>query len=273
MKDMDEIIIKNLEVYARHGVFPEENALGQRFIVNARLEMDLMEAGKGDILEKTVNYADICHDIDSFMKENTFKLIEAAAHELSEMLLVSYCRIKKVALEIQKPWAPIGLPLESVGVRIERGRHRAYLSIGSNMGDRKKYLDNAVSRLDADKYIVVDRVSSYIETKPYGKTDQGDFLNAALLITTLYSPAQLLERIHEIEAAEGRVRAQRWGERTLDIDIIFYDDLVMDSNELILPHIDMENRRFVLEPMNEIAPGLVHPLYKKTMKKMLEEIT
>ena len=102
--------------------------------------------------------------------------------------------------------------------------------------------------------------------------EQGDFLNGCLCIETLFTPGELLCKLHEIEAATGRVREIHWGPRTLDLDIIFYDDLVYEDDELIIPHVDMENRRFVLEPMAEIAPNLRHPILKKTMVQLLQAL-
>lgn len=269
---MDYILIENLEVYANHGVFKEENALGQKFIVSAKLYLELEEAGKNDDLEMTVNYAKVCEFITSYLKNNTFKLIEAAADHVSKELLLKFSQVTAVDLSIKKPWAPIGLPLEYVSVNISRKWHEAYLSIGSNMGDKKQYLDNAVRSLGAGD-VLVEKVSDYIETKAYGVTDQDDFLNGAVKIRTLLSPMDLLDKINIIEIENGRVRKEHWGPRTLDIDILFYDDLIVDNEKLTIPHIDMANREFVLKPMCQLNKFYIHPVYQKTVSKMYEELT
>lgn len=269
---MDYILIENLEVYANHGVFKEENALGQKFIVSAKLYLELEEAGKNDDLEMTVNYAKVCEFITSYLKNNTFKLIEAAADHVSKELLLKFSQVTAVDLSIKKPWAPIGLPLEYVSVNISRKWHEVYLSIGSNMGDKKQYLDNAVRSLGAGD-ILVEKVSDYIETKAYGVTDQDDFLNGAVKIRTLLSPMDLLDKINRIEIENGRVRKEHWGPRTLDIDILFYDDLIVDNEKLTIPHIDMANREFVLKPMCQLNKFYIHPVYQKTVSKMYEELT
>lgn len=269
---MDKIKIQDLEVFAKHGVFQEENVLGQKFLVNAVLYTDTRKAGKTDQIVDSTNYGEVSHFITNFMTENTYKLIEAVAEHLAEAILLQFPLIKKVDLEIKKPWAPIGLPLKYVSMEIERGWHQVYLSIGSNMGEKERYLDTAVETLKQLKSIQNVRVSDYIETKPYGGVEQDVFLNGAVALETFLSPVELLEALHEIEATAKRERLVHWGPRTLDLDIVFYDDMMMDSAELIIPHIDMQNRTFVLEPLAQLCPGKVHPVLKKTVKQMLDEL-
>lgn len=281
---MDKIKIENMEIFARHGVYPEENKLGQKFLVSAVLHTDIRKAGKTDDLNATINYGEICRLMDTFMKEHTFSLIERAAESMAEELLLHIPGLEKVEIEVKKPWAPIGLPLESVSVEILRQWHTAYIALGSNMGDRKALLDQAVSSLGAlPGYPVrdgqgrtvaakaVEKVSRYYETAPYGVTDQADFLNACLRLRTLLTPEELLETLHRVEQEAGRERIIRWGPRTLDLDLIFYDDLVLESDDLCIPHVEMHKRRFVLEPLCEIAPYKRHPIYGKTVQEMLAD--
>ena len=177
-----------------------------------------------------------------------------------------------MCLEIKKPWAPIGLPLKTVSVKIQRGWHTAYIALGSNLGDREQYIKDAVKALDTVRGCSVEKVSSLIETPPYGVTDQADFLNGCLKLQTLLTPGELLTELHRIEQAAGRERVIRWGPRTLDLDIIFYDDLVWENDDLCIPHVEMHKRLFVLEPLCEIAPYKRHPVYGKTVWEMKEEI-
>lgn len=270
---MDEIKIKDLEVFAHHGVFPEENELGQKFLVSAVLYVDARDAGRYDRLSDSIHYGEVCQIIDKYMKEHTYKLIESVAEALAETLLLLYAQyLKKVKIEIKKPWAPIGLPLETVSVEIERGWHTVYIALGSNMGDKKKYLDDAVKTLESYKECHVEKSSSWITTEPYGVTNQDEFLNGCLKLRTLLIPEELLEKLHEIEKKAGRERTIHWGPRTLDLDILFYDDLVYGTEELCIPHVDMKNREFVLRPLCEIAPYMHHPVTGKTVKEMLEEL-
>jgi len=268
---MDEIRIKELEVYAYHGVYPEENEKGQSFYVNAILHTDTREAGLKDDLQLSTNYGEVCHFITDWMQSHTCKLIESVAEQMAEALLLNFDLIKRIELEIRKPDAPIGLPFQSVSVRIERAWHRVYLSVGSNMGDKNAFLRDGIQKLRENRLIRVLLESSYLVTKPYGGVEQDDFLNAALAIETILSPEELLTFLHEVEEEAGRKRLVHWGPRTLDLDIVFYDKMIYESERLILPHVDMHNRYFVLKPLSEIAPNLRHPILLKTVTELLNE--
>ena len=122
------------------------------------------------------------------------------------------------------------------------------------------------------KEIVVEKVSGYLVTEPYGGVEQDEFLNGVLKLRTLLTPEELLDRLHELEAAANRERIIHWGPRTLDLDILFYDNEIIDTPDLHIPHIDMENRDFVLKPMDEIAPYYRHPVLNKTIHQLLNEL-
>ena len=268
----DEIHIENLEFYAHHGVFPEETRLGQKFVLSLTMYVNSRAAGKADDLEMSVDYGAVSHFITEYMQKNTFKLIEAAAEHLAEELLGRYPLLEGLELELKKPWAPIGLPVEYVSVKINRFWHRAFLGLGSNLGDKKAYLDYAVEALRGEDGCRVEQVSDYLVTEPYGGVEQDDFLNACLELRTFFSPEELLERLHRIEQGAHRERVIRWGPRTLDLDILMYDDLVLDSSQLTIPHQEMHMRDFVLKPLSQIAPNLRHPIYRKTVSQMLKEL-
>lgn len=267
---MDQIIIENLKVFAYHGVYPEENEKGQNFYVNAILETDTRKAGISDDLDLSTNYGEVCIFLNNYLKEQTYKLIEAVAENAAEALLLRFPLVRRVTLEIRKPEAPIALPFESVSVKIVRGWHKTYLSCGSNMGDKKAHLDSAVKALRADVKCRVLRVSDWIVTAPYGGVEQDDFLNGAIELETLYTPEALLEKLHEIENSHGREREIHWGPRTLDLDILLYEDCIMYTDDLIIPHADMQNRYFVLKPLAQIAPYERHPLLGQSIGRMYE---
>lgn len=269
---MDQIKIENLEVYAHHGVFQEEKEKGQKFYINATLEMDLRTAGKTDDLTASTHYGEVALLLHEKMTEKSYDLIERAAEVCAEAVLLKFPLVRNITLEIRKPEAPIPLPFESVSVVIHRGWKRAYVAIGSNMDDSREHLDGAVEALRADSQIRVLKVASYIVTEPYGDVEQDDFLNSAVAIETLYSPEELLNRLHEIEADHGRERKIHWGPRTLDMDILLYEDVVMFTPNLTIPHMDMHNRAFVLWPMTEIAPYEKHPVLGQTMKQLLKQL-
>ncbi len=269
---MDRITIQNLEVFANHGVFPEENKLGQKFLVSAELLGDTRKAGVSDELKHSIHYGLVAGEITSYMKAHTKKLIEAAAEELAEHLLFTFPLMKGIVLEIKKPWAPVGLPLETVSVKIERSWHKAYVAFGSNMGDRRAHIEAGIQVLKEEKRIRLGRISDMIVTEPYGGVEQEEFLNGCLELDTLLTPHELLEVLHEAERREKRERLIHWGPRTLDLDLLFYGNEILETEELAVPHPEIEKRLFVLEPLAQIAPYKVHPVLNKRVKTLLEEL-
>lgn len=269
---MDKITIKNLEIFAYHGVLDFEKEKGQKFIVSAELFLDLRDAAMTDNLRKTVDYGEVCKDISNIATSCKYDLIEALAWNIATTILLKYDMIKEIHIKISKPEAPIPMNFDTVCVDITVGRHTVYLGIGSNLGDKEAYLDYAVDQLNRDEYIRVNKVSEYINTKPYGEVEQDDFLNGCLEVETLYSPEELLAVIHDIEQGAGRKRLIHWGPRTLDIDILLYDrEIVMEEN-LVIPHPEMAKREFVLEPLSMIAPYAFHPGYNKSVSVLYEEL-
>ncbi len=269
---MDEIRIENLEVYAYHGVLEEENKNGQTFYINAVLYTDLRKAGLQDDLTLSTHYGEVSHLINTCLKENTFQLIETVAEFTAEQILLKFPLIRKVSLEIRKPQAPIGLPFESVSVKIERGWKKAYLAVGSNIGDKNGYIKEAIEKMKKNPKIRNVKTSGLIITKPYGGVKQDDFLNGAVELQTLYMPYELLHFLQKTEAEAGRERKIHWGPRTLDLDILFYEELISDDQELIVPHPDIQNREFVLKPLSELCPYYRHPILGKTVVQMLNEL-
>ena len=266
---MDHIQIKELEVFANHGVLKQENELGQNFFVSVDLTVDTSKAAESDDIEDAVNYVEVAELIHSETKRNTFQLIEHLAGHLAEQILLTFPLVKSLSLRIDKPWAPIRLPLKTVSVEIQRGWHTVCLGIGSNMGDKHANLDQALEILAADEHNQLVKVSDYIVTEPVGGVEQDDFLNGAVVMQTLYTPQQILDQIGVIEKKLDRVRTIHWGPRTIDVDILLYDDEVVVEENLIIPHPEMCNRRFVLEPLDQIAPYRVHPICSKTIHELL----
>lgn len=269
---MDQIIVEDLQVYAYHGVYPQENEEGQNFYVSVNMDTDTRAVGLSDDLELSTNYGEVCRFLHSFLREHTYKLIETAAEKCAEALLLQFPRVRQVTLELKKPEAPITIPFGSVSVKIVRGWRRAYIACGSNMGDRKAHLEAALFVLRQDPKCRVCCVSDWMETTPYGGVEQGDFLNGAFSIETLYTPEELLEVLQGIEKGENRERKVRWGPRTLDLDILLYEGRVMASESLTIPHLDMQNRDFVLKPLAQIAPYEIHPVLGKSIAELYAEL-
>ena len=147
----------------------------------------------------------------------------------------------------------------------------AYIALGSNLGDKEKNLRRALLLLTQQGVEVV-RVSSFLSTEPYGVTDQPQFLNAVACVRTSLAPLALLDVLLATELAMGRVRLRHWGERNIDLDLLLYEDVVLDTPRLHLPHPDMQNRDFVLLPLAEIAPELKHPTLQKTIWELKENL-
>ena len=268
----DCIMIDNLVVFANHGVLKEEKTMGQKFVISLRLYADLYPAAISDDLSKALNYAEICAFVTEFTQRNRCALIESAAVNIADALLRKYSSLLRVEIILKKPWAPIGLPLDQAAVHLTRIRHRAYIGAGSNIGDKKAYLDFAVNELKSDRNCIVNKVSSYIVTAPVGGVEQDDFLNACFEIDTIYSPHELLDKLHEIENKAGRTREIHWGPRTLDLDILLYDEIMYHDDTLTIPHPLMHERAFVLQPLTEIAPHAKNPVIGECAVRMLERI-
>ena len=149
----------------------------------------------------------------------------------------------------------------------------AFVALGSNLGDRRGALEGAVAALAGTHGVAVRKVSSFHETEPVGgPPGQGLFLNAAAVLETSLDPFGLLQVLREIEERFGRTRTVRWGERTLDLDLLLFDDRVVDTPELTVPHPRLTERRFVLEPLAEVAPDTIEPVTRRTIIDLLADL-
>lgn len=148
--------------------------------------------------------------------------------------------------------------------------HIVYLALGTNLGNRLANLRAAIKSLAPE--IIVLSESKIYETPPWGVENQPDFLNMAVKCETALEPESLLKRLKQIEVQVGREKTFHWGPRVIDLDILFYDDLILESESLIIPHPHLHERAFVLVPLAEIAPGLIHPVLKKNIQELEKEV-
>jgi 2-amino-4-hydroxy-6-hydroxymethyldihydropteridine diphosphokinase len=147
-----------------------------------------------------------------------------------------------------------------------------FLGLGSNLGERVQNIHKAIQRLQLLSSIKLLQQSALIETAPEGRADQHDFINSVIKIETTLAPQELLTYILGVEKSLGRVRKGKWGPRIIDIDILLYDDLVINEKDLIVPHAHLHQRKFVLRSLVELCPDLKHPILKRTMLELLSEL-
>ena len=268
----DKITIKGLSVYAYHGALEEEKKIGQRFYIDANLYIATQKAGLTDNLENSVHYGEVAQKIIEQFTTHSFHLIEAAAEHIAISLLNRFLLLDKVEITVHKPSAPVPLTLESISLTICRQRHEAIIALGSNIGDRKGYLNSAIDALNKTQTCSVKKVSSFLETDPVSHIKQDKFLNAVLLLETYLCPHNLLSLLQDIERAHHRERSVRWGPRTLDLDIIFYDDMIYHDAALNIPHPLSHLRTFVMEPLAEIDPYRIHPRLQRSVVEILESL-
>lgn len=256
---MKEITVTGLTVLAKHGVFAEEKQNAQPFIFDIALDCEIYGAAKSDNLSLTVSYAEVCSLVEKVCKDNSFNLIETLAYECAFAIAENFPLVSRAEVTVSKPCAPMPQKFSSVSVTAVLKRENVVLSVGSSMGDREKILNGLIAAIDGVRGVKVKKVSSFIETPPYGGIAKNNFLNCALLAECLISPRALLAEIHKIEASFKRERKTRWDDRTADIDIIFFGGNIIREEGLSVPHPDYLNRSFVIEPLKEIVPDFVCP--------------
>ena len=269
---MNKLIIQDLEVFAYHGVYEEEKKLGQKFVISLEIWFDMRKVSASDRIEDTLHYKKLCWWIDTFLKERSYDLIETVAVNLCENILMEYSTVERVKVCLKKPWAPIHMPLAYVAAEIERSRHLVYIALGSNLGEREKNLRDALTLLNDNPHCRVIRVSEFRETEPVGYENQGNFINAVAEMETIYSSWKLMKFLLEIETTLKRERIIHLGPRTIDLDILLYDNLILSDSFLTIPHPRMTERLFVMEPICELAPYAIHPILRKTMEQIKSKL-
>ena len=252
----DRIELRGLRALGLCGILPEEGSRAQPLEVDLDIEADLYVPGSSDELGDTIDYSAVCAMVERIITAERFHLLEALATRLAEAALVDERVAGGDGRRAQA--APARAPPPR---HLRRAHHphprpagvtRAFLGLGSNLGDRRALLRSAVDALPD-----VVAVSPLYETDPVGGPDQGAFLNLVVELSTERSARELLAVCAEREAAAERVRVERWGPRTLDVDVLWVDGETVDEPDLVVPHPRMWERRFVLAPLRDLAPDLV----------------
>ena len=266
MSSGDRILLTGIRARGFHGVLPEERAAGQEFVVDLELNLDLAVAAATDRVVATVHYGVLAEAVVAAIGGEPVDLIETLAQRIADVAL-EHDLVDRVVVTVHKPSAPIPVPFGDVAVRIDRERlvtsEPVVIALGTNLGDRTTTLDEAVDALRRLPGLVVDAVSSVHET--VAVTEHGPdperprYGNRVVTGRTALPPEELLGALLRIERAFGRVRTERWGDRTLDLDLIVQGDRTTDRPGLLLPHPRAHERAFVLEPWFEIDPEAVLP--------------
>lgn len=249
------IRLDGLSVFGRHGVLPEETRLGQKFLIDLVVTVDTAMATRHDDYHQAVCYAALCDRVVARVSGEPVQLIETLADRIADDLLAQFPTIAALTVRVNKPGAPIAHPFSMVSVETHRKRSlKVGFSLGCNLGDRAAALSMAVTWLGLVDGIAVEAVSQLYRTAPWGGVDQPDFYNLCVTGRTSLEPHALLRACKEIEARLGRVPGPRWGQRAMDVDLLYLGDRVVDDPVLTLPHPQIAHRAFVLVPLAEIAP-------------------
>ena len=267
---MDQLQIKDLEMFAYHGLFDSEKELGQKFVISATLFYDMTKAATDLDLKASVHYGELCQQWMTWFQEKSEDLIETVAYKLVERTFEEYPFVQEIELELKKPWAPVHLPLETCSVTIHRRKQRAFIALGSNRKDKMANLEQAIEKIQ-DRGIRILKESSVLTTEPWGGVEQDSFANQVLEVETWLPVPVLLEALLTIELEMGRVREVPWGPRLIDLDLLFVEDQVIYTDDLILPHPYIAERLFVLESLQEIAPHFIHPILKQPIRYLYQE--
>ena len=268
-RELDRISLLGLAATGFHGVLPEERRDGQTFRADVVVHVDTRAAAATDDIARTVNYATLAAEVVAVLTGEPVDLVETLAQRIADVAL-AVPGVEAVDVVVHKPQAPVGVAFDDVMVAVRRRRDAAagpldrrpadevdvVLALGGNMGDTRATLRQAIADLDAASGLWVRAVSPLARTTAVGPT-QDDYLNAVLTARTTLSPRELLALTSSVEDAHGRVRGERWGPRTLDIDIVAFDGVGSAAPELELPHPRAHERGFVLLPWAVVDPTAV----------------
>lgn len=269
---MNEIKIDRIKFRANHGVFAFEKEQGQDFYLSINIKTNFEETLFNDDLNNTIHYGYISDDAILFLQENTFDLIETAIYRLSDFLFSKYDQIDELELEIFKPDAPVDLEFKDISVKVRHKRNNVFIALGSSIGKKDDYFDKAIKMLKESEGVYQIRESKRYKSSPLGNAAKEEFLNSVIEIKTILSPLKLLEILNNIEDSLDRKRDIKWGDRTIDLDILFYNNQIICKENLIIPHPEIKNRDFVLKPMIDLNKNFISPIDNKRVIDLYEEL-
>jgi len=257
----DRIEINGIRAVTIVGALPHEREFPQPLTIDVSFDVDLRDAGRTDELGDTVHYGLVADRVVEVVEESKDILLERLVARIADEVL-TFDRVDAVDVKLTKVRPPIAVDAVDTAVRIRRSRaetdvvahtiNRAHIALGSNLGDRASFLRLGVRGLGT-----VTKMSDVYETDPVGgPDDQGHYLNMVVEVETSLDPFALLRRCQRIEGEAMRQRLVHWGPRTLDLDIVSFDGVSLTSDELTIPHPRFAERRFVLQPLADIAPDL-----------------
>ncbi len=268
MSATDRITISGLVARGHHGVLAEERRDGQDFVVDAEVELDTRAAAATDDLSRSIHYGELATALAEAVRTEPVDLLETLAERLARICLADE-RAVAARVVVHKPQAPIPETFADVAVTVRRARAEVYpaprdgvLALGSNLGDRAATLAAAVRQLAGVDGLDVLAVSPVVETDPVlapGSPPQPEYLNAVVAVRASLTPQALLAACLSVERAHGRERRVRWAARTLDVDVVSYGGLLLETPDLVLPHPRAAARAFVLAPWVALDPGALLP--------------
>ncbi len=262
MSTPDRLLLTGVRAHGHHGVYDDERRDGQEFVVDVAIELDLSLAASGDALAETIHYGELAEELVAAIERDPVDLIETLAERLAGAVL-AHRPAQAVEVTVHKPHAPITVPFGDVAVSIRRGWTVAVVALGANLGDREATIRQAVLALATHSGIRLRKASPLVET-PALRTDGVDeaapqYLNAVVEIDTTLTPFALLRALHEIEDAHDRRRDVRWGDRTLDLDLVMFGRDRIAGSDLTVPHPRAHERAFVLAPWAAMDEAAVLP--------------
>lgn len=254
---VDTIRISGIRGFGYHGVLEHERRDGQEFIVDLVIDTpQAVQLTDSDDLSTTLDYRGVIETTHAAITGEPLQLIETLAERIAAGILQAGAGT--VTVTVHKPHAPLAVSVSDVAVQITRSRYRAVIALGANLGDAAQTLCEAAGAIAEIPRVRVLAASSIYRTAPVGAVEQPDYCNAVMLVQADWDPPMLLRQLHRIEANFGRARTQRFGPRTLDLDLIDVrgpdGPVVWDAHSCQLPHPRAAQRRFVLEPWLEIEP-------------------